>query len=102
MPDPARDRGHGITGRGRDPGRAHPPPSSAPPLSGTRRPLMRVELLLSPDCPHAPAARAVLGRCLAALGTDLRVNERVGDFPSPTVLVDGVDVMGRHAMSAPT
>jgi hypothetical protein len=54
---------------------------------------MRVELLLSPDCAHADAAGAVLKRCLRATGLDLAITERIGDFPSPTVLVDGVDVM---------
>jgi hypothetical protein len=54
---------------------------------------MRVELLLIPGCPNAEAARAVLTRCLDQLGLDLAVLERVGDHPSPTVLVDGIDVM---------
>jgi hypothetical protein len=54
---------------------------------------VKVELLLAPDCPHASAARAVLKDCLDRLGLVVRVCERVGDFPSPTILVDGVDVM---------
>jgi hypothetical protein len=54
---------------------------------------MTVELLLAPDCANAPAARAVLTTCLRRLGLDLRVRERVGQFASPTILVDGVDVM---------
>ncbi len=54
---------------------------------------MNVELLLAPDCPNAPAARAVLTQCLHRLGLAIRVRERVGDYPSPTILVDGVDVM---------
>ena len=54
---------------------------------------MRVELLLSPDCPNAPGARRVLADCLHELGLSVDVGEQVGDFPSPTVLVDGVDVM---------
>jgi hypothetical protein len=54
---------------------------------------MRVELLLAPDCPHAELARTVLDGCLAQLGLTLAVHERVGDYPSPTVLVEGVDVM---------
>jgi len=65
---------------------------------------MKVELLLAPHCPNAPAARTVLAACLRRLGMDIRVPERVGDFPSPTVLVDGVDVMtdapGAPAMQA--
>jgi len=54
---------------------------------------MNVELLLAADCPHARAARAVLTNCLDQLGLDIPVRERVGDYPSPTLLVDGVDVM---------
>jgi hypothetical protein len=65
---------------------------------------MRVELLLSPDCAYAAAARAMLRRCQQIAGLDLSITERVGDFPSPTVLVDGVDVMtgvsGTPAMQA--
>jgi len=58
---------------------------------------MRVDLLLAPDCPHAAAARTVLARCLDQLGLDAVVSERVGDYPSPTVLVDGVDVISGSA-----
>jgi hypothetical protein len=54
---------------------------------------MNVELLLAPDCPHAGTARAVLDQCLDRLGLQVRVRERVGDYPSPTILIDGVDVM---------
>lgn len=54
---------------------------------------MNVELLIAPDCPNAPAARALLAACLHRLGLDVRVWERVGEFSSPTILVDGVDVM---------
>jgi hypothetical protein len=54
---------------------------------------MTVELLLVPDCPNAATARTVLAESLSALGLDITVMERVGDHPSPTVLVDGVDVM---------
>ena len=54
---------------------------------------MLVELLLVPHCPHADSARAMLARCLDEAGLAMPVVERVGDFPSPTVLVNGVDVM---------
>lgn len=61
---------------------------------------MRVELLLVPDCPNAAPARAALAEALQELKLAVPVLERIGDFPSPTVLVDGVDVMTDHA-SAP-
>jgi hypothetical protein len=54
---------------------------------------MRVELLTSRGCPNAAAARAAVTECLTALGIDVPIIERVGRYPSPTVLVDGVDVM---------
>ena len=54
---------------------------------------MLVELLLVPDCPYAESARAMLAGCLAEAGLAVPVVERVGDYPSPTVLINGVDVM---------
>lgn len=55
---------------------------------------MRVELLTSPGCPNATAARRLLWDCLVEVGVpEDVVVERVGAYPSPTVLVDGVDVM---------
>lgn len=58
---------------------------------------MQVELLLVEECPHADAARTLLNRSLQQLGLDVAVTERVGDYPSPTVLVNGIDVMTREA-----
>jgi hypothetical protein len=52
-----------------------------------------VELLVGPQCPHAAAARSLLTACLCRLSLDIQVPERVGAYPSPTILVDGVDVM---------
>jgi len=53
---------------------------------------MLVELLLVPQCRYAEHTRAVLLRCLTDAGLAVPVVERVGDYPSPTVLVNGVDV----------
>jgi Alkylmercury lyase/Helix-turn-helix domain of alkylmercury lyase len=53
----------------------------------------RIELLTSPGCPNAAAAKQTVADCLATLGIDAPIIERVGRYPSPTVLVDGVDVM---------
>src|SRR5882757_3123670 len=55
--------------------------------------VMRVELLTSPGCPHARAARRIVADCMTTLGIDVPIVERVGRYPSPTVLVDDVDVM---------
>ncbi|MGV9294218.1 MULTISPECIES: alkylmercury lyase [Amycolatopsis] len=55
---------------------------------------IRVELLTAPDCPNADAARSLVTGCLAESGLDTTIVERVGRYRSPTILVDGVDVMG--------
>jgi hypothetical protein len=54
---------------------------------------VRVELLTAPGCPNAAAARTTIADCLSILGIDEPIIDRVGRYPSPTVLVDGVDVM---------
>ena len=52
-----------------------------------------IELLTSPGCPNAAGVRATIADCLATLGSDAPIIDRVGRYPSPTVLVGGVDVM---------
>jgi hypothetical protein len=59
--------------------------------------MTRIELLTSPGCPNAAIAKATITECLAALGMEVAIIDRVGNYPSPTVLVDGVDVMGPGA-----
>jgi hypothetical protein len=54
---------------------------------------MRVELLHYEGCPLAPAAHRLVRECLIAAGVPDPVLVRVGDHPSPTVLVNGTDVM---------
>ena len=54
---------------------------------------MRVELLHYEGCPLAPAAHRLVRECLIAVGLPDLVLVRVGDHPSPTVLVNGTDVM---------
>jgi hypothetical protein len=54
---------------------------------------LRIELRTAPGCPNAAAARATIAECLRTLGIDVPIIDRVGHYPSPTVLVDGVDVM---------
>ncbi|OBH16626.1 hypothetical protein [Mycolicibacter sinensis] len=54
---------------------------------------MRIELLSSPGCPNLAAARELLADCLVVLGIDTAIVERVGPFPSPSILIDGTDVM---------
>jgi hypothetical protein len=56
---------------------------------------MRIELLHTLGCPHVDQALSLLRTCLAELELETTVVEREGDYPSPTILVNGVDVMGR-------
>lgn len=59
---------------------------------------MKTEILSVPDCPNASGVRELLWDCLERLGMRVEVVERVGDFPSPTILVNEVDVMGARAV----
>ena len=55
-----------------------------------------IELLHVPDCPNVEATRALLESCINELGLALTVIDREGEFPSPTILVNGEDVMGQQ------
>lgn len=55
---------------------------------------MIVRLRAVPECPNLAATRELLGNCLAELGMPLTVTELIADYPTPSVLVDGVDVTG--------
>ncbi|TNC24224.1 alkylmercury lyase [Amycolatopsis alkalitolerans] len=45
-----------------------------------------------PDCPLLDQVREALGECLRHSGLDIAVREREGGYPSPTLVIDGVDV----------
>ena len=60
---------------------------------------MKIELLSVPECPHVDATRGLLRSCLDELGLGVPVEEKVGAFPSPTILIDGVDVMKNPGIS---
>jgi hypothetical protein len=47
-----------------------------------------------PECPNLDATRQLLHACLAEISLALEVIERVGAYPSPSVLIDGEDVTG--------
>ncbi len=61
---------------------------------------MIVELRYVPGCPHTDAARALLAECLTELHLDVAIEEKEGAYPSPTILVNGDDVMGAPASQA--
>ena len=56
---------------------------------------LRVQLLSVPDCPLVISVRNVLEKCLTQIPVDAIVEELVGDYNSPTLLLNGFDVTGR-------
>lgn len=52
-----------------------------------------VELLYVPDCPLVERVRDMLRTCLPMAPRPVQVTECEGDYPSPTLLVDGMDVV---------
>jgi hypothetical protein len=56
-------------------------------------PSPQVELRWVPGCPNVDRVRRELLVVLAELDLTLEVEELVGDYPSPTVVVDGLDVV---------
>jgi hypothetical protein len=56
-----------------------------------------VELRSVADCPNLDTVRDALAAALADLGGQATVIEQVGDYPSPSVLINGLDVMGAAA-----
>jgi hypothetical protein len=71
---------------------------------------VRVELVYFTGCPNVPPMRELLRRCLAQIGVSeevFEINTDTATVPesyrqlgSPTVLVDGVDVLGNHSGGA--
>jgi hypothetical protein len=55
---------------------------------------MTISVLYHAGCPHARPAIKLVHRCITRLGIAIAVLEHEGDHPSPTVLVNGFDVMG--------
>ena len=55
---------------------------------------MIVELRAVPGCPNLDATREVLRTCLAEAGLTVTVVERIGPYPSPSILINGRDVTG--------
>lgn len=66
------------------------------------RPVIAVQLLHVPDCPLVDAIRAVLLRGVARTGARITIEDIEGSYPSPTLLIDGIDVTGRRPGSGPS
>jgi hypothetical protein len=56
--------------------------------------MVEIELLSVDGCPHVDDARQLLKACVEQLQVRARIEEKVGAYPSPTIRVDGEDVMG--------
>jgi hypothetical protein len=61
---------------------------------------MKIELRSVPDCHNVDQTRVLLRSCMKDLNLLLDVDEIEGDYPSPSVLVNGMDVMGEPGYRA--
>ena len=73
----------------------HAPAPVAEPADEAGHP--QIQLLHVPDCPLVDHVRATLHDTLRQAGLSLPVEELEGPYPSPTLLIDGIDVTGRTA-----
>jgi hypothetical protein len=69
-------------------------PATAKAATMAQQNSIKVQLLSVPDCPLLGRVRSALENCLAQTHMDIVVEELVGDYDSPTLLVNGVDVTG--------
>lgn len=53
---------------------------------------VRVQLLHIPDCPLTERVRDTLDDCLRHVAFAVRVEELEGSYPSPTLVIYGIDV----------
>ena len=53
---------------------------------------IRAHILQVPDCPLVEELHALVVECLTSLGTEGTVETTVGGYPSPTLVIDGLDV----------
>jgi hypothetical protein len=56
--------------------------------------MIEIELLSVAGCPHVDATRLLLAACVEEMQVEAHIEEKVGAYPSPTIRIDGVDVMG--------
>lgn len=73
-------------------------------VAPTREPLggLGVCILHVPDCPLLGRVRADVERALDIVGAGIVLQEIAGPYPSPTVLVEGVEVTGRPLSGGPS
>lgn len=61
---------------------------------------IKIQLLSVRDCPLTAKTRSTLNDCLEKIDADIAVEELVGDYHSPTLLVNGFDVTGEPPAAA--
>lgn len=61
---------------------------------------IRIQILQVPDCPLVGRLRELVQQALARIEVPVEVEDRIGDYPSPTLLIDGRDVTGRPSGGA--
>lgn len=49
-------------------------------------------ILQVPDCPLVEELHDLVRECLTALGDQRTIETKVGDYPSPTLVIGGLDV----------
>jgi len=54
-----------------------------------------IQIMHVPDCPLVGRVRELVRQALARTSVQAEVEEWVGDYPSPALLIDGRDVTGR-------
>jgi hypothetical protein len=57
----------------------------------------KIQILKVPGCPNVAEVRALVEEVLGDAGVLADIEELEGPYPSPSVLVDGIDVTGRAA-----
>lgn len=60
---------------------------------------MKIQLLHVPDCPLTDQLHARLSECVGHAGVSVEVEQREGVYPSPTLLINGLDAATGHALS---
>lgn len=59
--------------------------------------VVQVQVLHVPDCPLLPRVREILRACLAQTPAAVVVDEVEGDYPSPSIVINGLDVVTGQA-----
>lgn len=65
-------------------------------------PVVHVQLLHVPDCPLVEQVKATLRRSLSKTDVGARIEQVEGPYPSPTLLIGGIDVTGRTPAAGPS